>query len=142
MLRVLFDDEIFSLQREGGISRYFTELLDGLTDFPDVSPLLPFYFTCNRYLAASERFGGCAVFGGSMPIPGCRTVFRTINRHFTSSALTRGNYDVVHATWYDGSLLNRIRDAQLVVTVHDMVDRRCLRMSAACRPATGTPSGH
>ena len=123
MLRILFDDEIFSLQRDGGISRYFTELLNGLTDVPGMSPLLPFYFTCNRYLAASGCFDGCTAFGGGIPIPGCRTLFRTLNRRSTNSALTRGGYDVVHATWYDDSLLDRIRKARLVVTVHDMVDQ-------------------
>ena len=39
-MRVLFDDEIFSTQFEGGVSRYFTQLIEGLPA-EGVSPLPP-----------------------------------------------------------------------------------------------------
>ena len=66
MLQVLFDDEIFSIQIEGGISRYFTELMEGLTAVPDVDVQLPFRLTCNRYLAELPTFAVRRFFGGRL----------------------------------------------------------------------------
>ena len=119
MARVLFDDEIFSIQFRGGISRYFTQLFEGLMTVPDVTPILPFPLTCNVHLAASACFSG-RMFGGNGAIPGGRTLTRAINRRATASALARGGYDIVHATFFDATLANRVRDARLVITVHDM----------------------
>jgi glycosyltransferase involved in cell wall biosynthesis len=120
MPRVLFDDEIFSLQIQGGISRYFTELVEGLAAIPDIKAQLPFRLTCNRHLADSPNFTGY-LFAGGRSVPGRRTLTRKINRHFTSSALCRGRHDIVHATLYDDRLLDRVDAAKLVITVHDMV---------------------
>jgi len=119
MLNVLFDDQIFSIQVEGGISRYFTELVGGLAAVPDVNVQLPFRLTCNRYLAES-RFAPGRFFGGTR-LPGQRTLTRIINRRATAAALSRSMPDIVHATYYDETLLDRIGRAKLVVTVHDMV---------------------
>jgi glycosyltransferase involved in cell wall biosynthesis len=120
MVRVCFDDEIFSIQIEGGISRYFTELMDGLTAVPDVNVQLPFPFTCNKHLAASLHFPGRLFLGGRR-IPGRRTLARTVNRRATQSALQRRKPDILHATFYDERLLDRVDPEKLVITVHDMV---------------------
>ena len=118
MLRVLFDDEIFSTQFEGGVSRYFTQLVEGLPAV-GATPMLPFHLTCNRYLAQSPAF--C---GWSMPrFAGSRTVLRRINRSLSRRAIDRGGYDIWHATWYDGRTLPHARawpDKRIVTTVYDM----------------------
>jgi glycosyltransferase involved in cell wall biosynthesis len=121
MVHVLFDDEIFSVQVYGGISRYFTELIDALGGVGDVDVKLPFSLTVNRYLADSDRFHG-RMFGGGLAVPGRRTMTRMMNRRATSRALARDDYDIVHATLYDPTLLlTRADRAKLVITVHDMV---------------------
>jgi glycosyltransferase involved in cell wall biosynthesis len=120
MLQVLFDDEIFSVQIEGGISRYFTELMEGLTAVPDVDVQLPFRLTCNRHLAESPTFA-VRRFCGGRSIPGRRTLTRMINRRATASSLGRSKPDIVHATLYDETLLDHIGPAKLIITVHDMV---------------------
>ena len=97
MVHILFDDEIFSVQIEGGISRFFTELMEGLTAFPNVKVQLPFRLTCNRYLAESPHFA-VRRFCGDRYVPGRRTIVRMINRRATASALIRSNPDIVHAT--------------------------------------------
>jgi glycosyltransferase involved in cell wall biosynthesis len=120
MVNVCFDDEIFSIQTEGGISRYFTELMDGLAAVADVTVRLPFRLTCNKHLAASPHFAGRLFLGGRR-IPGRRTLARTVNRVATQSALARHKPDVLHATFYDERLLDRVEPEKLVITVHDMV---------------------
>jgi glycosyltransferase involved in cell wall biosynthesis len=119
-MRVLFDDEIFSIQIDGGISRYFTELLSELSAVPDIDVRLPFCLTCNRYLATSSPFAS-HLFGSGWSVPGRRTMMRMINHCSTSVTLMCSNPDVVHATLYDERLLDRVDPAKLVVTVHDMV---------------------
>ena len=42
MLRVVFDDEIFTAQYYGGVSRAFTALSEALAKEPGVTPMLPF----------------------------------------------------------------------------------------------------
>jgi len=118
MLRVAFDDEIFTAQLYGGVSRAFTELCDALADEPGVAPLLPFPFTANRHLAASPVFRG-RVLGGGWHIPGLRSWMRPINRRAIKAAFARGQADILHATWYDPALAPA--EVPLVITVHDMV---------------------
>jgi len=118
-MRVLFDDEIFSTQFEGGVSRYFTQLVEGLPA-TGVTPLLPFRLTCNRHLAQSPAFPGWRVprFTGS------RSVLRALNRRGSLAALDRGAYDLWHATWYDGEAVARARSRSrkpIVTTVYDMI---------------------
>ena len=118
MLRVLFDDEIFSTQFEGGVSRYFTQLIEGLPA-AGATPTLPFRVTCNRHLAESAAFPGWRLprFAGS------RRMLRWFNRRRSLAALDRGRYEIWHATWYDGSGLPHARalpDKRIVTTVYDM----------------------
>ena len=120
MVHVLFDDEIFSIQAYGGISRYFTELIGGLAAVADMDVRLPFDLTVNKYIAASPQFRGRMLAGGRR-VPGGRTFTRMVNRRAVNRALGRGDYDLVHATLYDPTLSSRIGRAKLVITVHDMV---------------------
>jgi glycosyltransferase involved in cell wall biosynthesis len=118
MPRVAFDDEIFTAQLYGGVSRAFTELSEALAEEPGVVPLLPFPFTANRHLAASLVFRG-RVLGGGRHIPGLRSLMRPINRRAITAALGRSQADILHATWYNPALA--AAEVPLVVTVHDMV---------------------
>jgi glycosyltransferase involved in cell wall biosynthesis len=118
MLRVLFDDEIFSTQLEGGVSRYFTHLVEELPA-TGVTPLLPFPLTCNRHLAESAAFAGWQPprFAGS------RRLIRGVNRRTSLAALDRGRYEIWHTTWYDGRALAHARahpGKRVVTTVYDM----------------------
>jgi glycosyltransferase involved in cell wall biosynthesis len=133
-LNVFFDDEIFSIQTEGGISRYFTELMEGLTAVPDVKVQLPFRLTCNKHLAASPHFAG-RLFCSGRRVPGRRTFTRAINRLTTQSALVRHRPDVVHATLYDEKLLDRVGPEKLVITVHDMVPELMPELVGGLTPA-------
>jgi len=133
-MRVLFDDEIFSTQFEGGISRYFTQLIEELPA-TGITPLLPFGWTCNRHLAGSPAFSGWRLprFAGS------RSLLRRINGTGSHAALDRGRYDIWHATGYDGGALPHARawpDKPIVTTVYDMTPEV---MPEAIAPGIGNP---
>jgi glycosyltransferase involved in cell wall biosynthesis len=134
MLRVLFDDEIFSTQFEGGVSRYLTQLIEGLPA-QGVTPVLPFALTCNRHLAESPAFPGWHLprFAGS------RRLLRTLNGRRSRAALGLGRYDIWHTTWYDTRMLARVRaqsTRKIVTTVYDMTPEI---MPEAIRPGIGNP---
>ena len=59
-MRVLYDDDVFSVQVYGGISRYFTQLIEALGAVADIDVHLPFWLTVNTHLAASRHFKGYA----------------------------------------------------------------------------------
>ena len=120
MLRVSFDDEIFTAQFAGGASRVFCELGEALADRPDILPLVRFPLTANRHLAASPVFRGHDL-GRFQGVPGLRRLMRALNRRAVFNALDRGEADLVHATWYDAELVERAGDIPVVMTVHDMI---------------------
>jgi glycosyltransferase involved in cell wall biosynthesis len=120
MLRVVFDDEIFTAQFVGGASRIFCELGEALARRGDIVPVMHFPLTANRHLAVSPMFQGHALdrYRG---VPGLRRLMRAFNRRAVFSVLDRGEADIVHATWYDTKLVKRAGNAPVVMTVHDML---------------------
>ncbi len=58
-MRVLFDHQAFALQRWGGVSRYFLELLSGLA--PRVEVELALARSMNEHVPALERLLGMRV---------------------------------------------------------------------------------
>lgn len=114
-MNVLFDHQIFTMQRFGGISRYLVELIK---NFPaDISTTLPLSRSHNIYLR--DELG----YNGLLPVPGKRTVWRYINSRASVSALKRGGYDVFHPTYYDDYFLRHLR-SPFVLTVHDLTHER------------------
>ena len=112
-MQVAFDDQIFRLQRTGGISRYVVELAAALNGDPSlgVSARLPVGRSRNRLLlqtgqAAAHRPGGEA--------------WSAVRRRL-SPPRPPGPADVLHSTYYLPRYLRRVRERPHVVTVHDMM---------------------
>jgi glycosyltransferase involved in cell wall biosynthesis len=117
-VKVAFDDQIFSFQQYGGVSRYFVELASRLPahGVSEVSVVAPFYV--NNYLAtnSARRFArGRYVpytFGGIPIVP--------ILNWFAAPLAWRGaNPDIVHETYFATKPVGRAR--RRVVTVYDMI---------------------
>jgi len=115
-VRVAFDEQIFAIQRHGGISRVFAELAHEFVSNPELgvelqpvaAPLV------NEYLL---RDPGTA-----------KTLVVRPSRHwFTSIARSlarrrhHGPVDIVHNTFYLPRALADYPEAKRVVTVHDMI---------------------
>ena len=65
-MRVAFDEQIFLLQQQGGVSRYFVELLRNLPEAdPPVDVTTPFRRVVNRH--ALEALGGTASRAHGVP---------------------------------------------------------------------------
>lgn len=117
-MKVAFDDQIFSFQRYGGVSRYFFELASRLPahGVSDVSIVAPFYV--NHYLTADSgrRFTRGRyvpyIFGG---IP----VAQVVNRFAAPIAWWGANPDIVHETYFATKPVGKAR--RRIVTVYDMI---------------------
>ncbi|GAB6391999.1 MAG: glycosyltransferase, family 1 [Treponematales bacterium] len=115
-MRVLYDHQIFTWQRFGGISRYFYELMrhsGGLFEY-DVSGI----FSENEYMKPLGLF---------WPFPikpyfkGKGRLLNMINESDTKKKLWNNKYDVVHLTYYDPYILKLNIKKPLIIDVHDMI---------------------
>lgn len=116
---VLYDFQAFQMQRFGGISRYFCEIMSRLHLPYDVA----IRFTINYYLNTWNL--------GRHLIPLPRFVYKHYlnycmrkNYQLSCKALARRQGYIFHPTYYDPYFLQYIGDAPYVITVHDMIYER------------------
>jgi glycosyltransferase involved in cell wall biosynthesis len=115
VMKVLYDHQIFSGQKFGGISRYFYELMkhsDGLFDY-ETSGL----FSENEYVKPLQIY---REFPVKCSFRGKQRIINRLNRIDSIRKIKRGDYDVLHPTYYDPYVL-REKTKPLVVTIHDMI---------------------
>ena len=116
-MRVLFDGDIFSSQRHGGVSRYFTMLARGINQLSDADCTVLAPLHVNRHLS-DER--DLRVIGGRIDVASGALLPRYCTRLLSPCIGPWLSADVVHETYfcrwpYFAS------SAPRVVTVHDMV---------------------
>lgn len=118
-MRVAFDEQIFAIQRYGGISRMFAQLarqfvLDPIEDLQ----VLPFDApVVNRYLLDHAEI--------SRPL-GAREARNewTALAHYLTRPQTHPRCEIVHNTFYLPHGLAPVKGAKRIVTVHDMIPER------------------
>ena len=123
-MKILFDHQIFTAQKYGGISRYFS-MLFGQFDQKNIQYELPAIYSSNYYLKdlMVRNPGKLRIKNIENRQPG-RILQRYTNYHNVKESLrlvSRGDYDVFHPTYYDPYFLKRLGSKPLVVTVHDMI---------------------
>lgn len=114
-MKIWFDHQIFSVQRYGGISRYFVELLRALRqlDGIDADVIAPAHV--NAYLTDSDSHHPLSF---SLPYPKRGLRYRpALMAPLFRLASYVGSPDIVHETYY----LSRSSRARVVTTCHDMV---------------------
>jgi glycosyltransferase involved in cell wall biosynthesis len=110
-LKILYDHQIFSMQRYGGISRYFAAL------HARISSRIVVAYSENEYIKHITLLMNTALgrwlFSGHF-----KRMYRW-NRRFVQWHIKLGGYDVFHPTYYDPSFLVHNKKP-FVLTVHDM----------------------
>ena len=107
-MRVYYDYQIMIAQKFGGISRYVYEISSRLPSLgADVD--LSCVHNMNYYFA--EKFGLHEMSKAS------RGIFHIVGKMKRFVDLKRGNYDIVHPTYYYAS---KPAQGKFIVTVHDM----------------------
>jgi glycosyltransferase involved in cell wall biosynthesis len=121
-MKIVFDQQVFSWQQYGGISRYIYGLARGLTAEyrQNVAVVAPLYV--NQYLKQAPK--SLKVLG--MPIKQTRRtgrVLRAINWAMAWPIIRYLHPDIVHETYYSASRIAP-KSAKVVLTVYDMIHER------------------
>jgi glycosyltransferase involved in cell wall biosynthesis len=122
-MKVIFDPQIFSLQKYGGISRYFAELSSNMYRLQ----LSDVHIHCPNYACQYLRDVPTEIFKDGIDVS---TEFSSRHRRLYYAAknlrsfgqeISHTKYDIVHHTYYL-PMSNALRAKARVTTIHDMID--------------------
>jgi len=117
-VNVAYDHQVFCTQRQGGVSRYFSELVGELQADAAIGVTVMAPLHINEYLLRPQIRRCVAGFH----IPNFRGAMRAaaaVNSAILPIAWLRSRFDVIHETYY--SLIRRGRCRARVITVYDMI---------------------
>ena len=113
-MRVTYDDQIFTMQRRGGISRYFVQIINAFREDAGlaVDPTIAWRWTRNHHALSAGLGASLPVLGGSSG-----RVIRMLNR---TGSFDHTRADLAHRTYYRADYLRRNVRMPTAVTVYDM----------------------
>lgn len=138
-MKIAYDFQVFTMQKYGGISRYFADLINYFNQNNE-EVLLPFKYSNNEYLKELKEYKNMITFGKDKSLdeflPGKRfrgkgRLYRfykkffdidstDLNRKASIEALKKGDFDVYHPTYYEPYFLDYIGNKPYVLTVYDL----------------------
>lgn len=118
-MKVAYDHQIFGLQRHGGISRYFAELVENSLAEPDIQPavIAPVYI--NEYLRRDAIRSRVRGYYLRPNFRGSGRVVRALNSALTPFAWRGQSFDIIHETYYSSAASGRGKVR--VLTIYDMI---------------------
>jgi len=116
-MKILYDQQIFSFQDYGGISRYFYELASRVKQTNN-QVLVDGKYSNNVYSNKLKK--DTKQFLLRFNFPHKNVVMFYLNSILDSKNLKKWNFDVLHATYYHPYFLNKMNGRPYVVTVHDL----------------------
>jgi len=135
-MKILYDDQIFTIQHFGGISRYFCELMEQFSQDPEIDFRIALRYTLNEHLIRKTRlnrfwtrrnvfFSGSAFFETiqkKIHVNALNHVFR--NRDESIRRLQEQDFDIFHPTYFDTYFLPYLGNRPCVATMYDMTLER------------------
>lgn len=112
-MRIGFDRQTFTLQRYGGISRYFSDLYLGLREKPEIEAELLFRRHRNAYLAEQG-------IGINLHPIAVKCYIKGLTKGNFELPLAR-HHDIHHSTFYLGRPKKPTSNIRLVSTLYDMI---------------------
>lgn len=123
-MKILYDHQIFSLQKYGGISRYFCELYSHLLTTDSAYPKISIVFSENIHYRELFYPGVIPsdqqIFGKYLNY-GKKKVFIKINEWNSTKNIKKEDFDIFHPTYYYPYFLNSLKTKSYVLTVFDMI---------------------
>ncbi|MFZ0390302.1 MAG: glycosyltransferase family 1 protein [Calditrichia bacterium] len=122
-MKILYDHQIFSLQKYGGISRYFFMIMNGLYQMNRIEFDLPVYFSHNQYLRKApftqhKTFFPEIRFGLKNYL---EKWLKSKNQKMAVESLKKESFDIFHPTFFGDYFLEPLGRRPFVLTVHDMI---------------------
>jgi len=126
-MKILYDHQIFNIQQYGGISRYFSEIINTFhlgTSKYNVTVDFSLRYSDNHYLT-NASFSTHKQFMKNRFFKGLRRHFNKkrsqVNIAHSVNALRSGQFDIFHPTYYDTYFLEHIGNKPFVLTIYDMI---------------------
>ncbi|WP_028845360.1 glycosyltransferase family 4 protein [Thermodesulfovibrio thiophilus] len=126
-MKILYDHQIFTLQKYGGISRYFYELISELDRMEHIETDTSLIVSNNPYIS-DKKFVKYFDFLPNKQFRGKQRIFNFINKINTIFNLKKQNFDIFHPTYYDPYFLKYLGDKPFVLTVYDMIHEKFSEM--------------
>lgn len=122
-MKILYDYQAFTLQKYGGISRYFYELMSEFDKMKNIETITSLVVSNNHYIS-DKKFVNYFELFPSKQFRGKQRVFNLINKPNTIFKLKQQTFDVFHPTYYDPYFLNYLGNKPFVLTVYDMIHEK------------------
>lgn len=120
-MKVAFDHQIFTMQKYGGISRYFVRLGEYLNSFKISTKIIaPLHL--NNYLNVMAHDFMFGVRLNFFP-PRTTWLFNALNRKISSLFIQSYQPDILHETYYTDKPLSNFSKAR-ILTVYDMIHEK------------------
>lgn len=121
-MKILYDHQMFSRAKFGGIPKYFCELIKNLPEHYDAE--IAVLFSNNQHLKDNYQFFKKPY----LPIPSQESRLRghlraktySINQFYSTQKIRQKKYDLFHPTYFDPYFLKVIKKP-FIVTVHDLI---------------------
>lgn len=124
-MKILYDHQAFSMQKYGGISRYFYEIIkyNKKKDVDTVDVTTPLLFSDNYYIS-DRKVVDYRGFFSQRKLKGRYKLNLIFNKFESIKLLKRQDFDIFHPTYYDPYFLKYIRNKPFILTVYDMIHER------------------
>ena len=120
-MKILFDYQMFSIQKFGGVSRYFCELMKNIPSEHQFK--LSLLFSENHHLKENYDFFKIINILGDHNFKGKYFIQKglsSINHYYSRYCISANNFDIFHPTYYNSYFLNALKKPY-IVTVHDLI---------------------
>lgn len=121
-MNILYDHQMFSYQKFGGITKYFVELIKNIA--PDNNCHLSVLFSENHYLKENDQLFNNLDLLPNKDFKGKATakeMLASLNKAYSSFRVSSNKFDLFHPTFYDDYFLRKLKKPY-VVTVHDLIE--------------------
>lgn len=122
-MKILYDHQIFTAQKYGGISRYFYELVHEFDNTQEVQCEIPLLVSNNHYIS-DKKFVNSMDLLPNKQFRGKIRIFNYLNKPNTILKLKQQNFDIFHPTYYDPYFLKYLGNKPFVLTVYDMIHEK------------------
>jgi glycosyltransferase involved in cell wall biosynthesis len=121
-MKILYDHQMFSLQRYGGITKYFCEIISNIP--PEHQFELSVLFSDNYHLR--ERY---KLFGKKNILPKknfrkkevLQKMIYNINQYYSKYRISANHFDLFHPTFYNDYFF-KVLKKPYIITVHDLIE--------------------
>ncbi len=122
-MKILYDHQIFTSQKYGGISRYFYELIHYFNKKKGNEIFISIVFSNNYYISDKKDVKHIS-FLPQYDFKGKHRLVAPINKMWSILKIKKQNFDVFHPTYYNPYFLDYIGNKPFVLTVYDMIHEK------------------